>query len=127
MANSTVGVADKEGNRTMFTVRCAPTVRCTHGAEANQGLPNKEETTPLALGAIKGPPRRMEQLPKYTKSTPKLRFIATTLSTNSERIERFLERNSVILILVFSPLLVCVVLLLLYSCVCFYSLLTLVL
>jgi hypothetical protein len=34
-----------------------------------------------------------------------------------ERIERFLERNSVVLILVFSPLLVCVVLLLLYSCV----------
>jgi hypothetical protein len=44
-----------------------------------------------------------------------------------ERIERFLERNSVVLILEFSPLLVCVVLLLLYSCVCFYSLLILVL
>ena len=44
-----------------------------------------------------------------------------------ERFERFLERNSVALIRALSSLLLCVVLLLLCSCVCLYSLLTLML
>jgi hypothetical protein len=72
-----------ERNRALFTVRCAPNSPVHPQTEGNQGLPNKEETTHLTLGAIKGPPRRMEHLPKHTKSTPKLRFNATTLLTHS--------------------------------------------
>jgi hypothetical protein len=68
-----------------FTVQC---LVCTgqSGApqtEGNQGLPNREETNPLVLGAIKGPPRCMKLLPKHTKSTPKLCLNAITLSTHS--------------------------------------------
>jgi hypothetical protein len=71
-ANSTVSVAGMERNHALFTVWCAPDSLVHLWAEGNHGLPNREETTPLALGAIKGPPRPMELLTKHNKSTPKL-------------------------------------------------------
>jgi hypothetical protein len=96
--------------------------------KGNQGLPSEGQTSPLALGAIKGPfldawschPSILRAHRNYDSTQPRFLLIL-------ERIECFLGRNSVVLILVFSPLLVCVVLLLLYSCVCFHCLLTLVL
>jgi hypothetical protein len=83
MTNSTVSVAGVESNRALFTVRCAPDSPVHPWTEGNQGLPNKEETTHVALRAIKVHHIRMELLPKHTKSTLKLRFKATTLSTHS--------------------------------------------
>jgi hypothetical protein len=59
-------VARMERNRVLFIVRC------TRGKEGKQSLPNEDQTTDLPLRAIKGPPRLMELLPKYTKSTLKL-------------------------------------------------------
>jgi hypothetical protein len=77
-------MAEMERNHAQFIVRCAPDSPVDPRTEGNQSLPKKEETTLLALRAIKGPPpRRMLLLPKHTKSTPKLRFNATMLSTPS--------------------------------------------
>jgi hypothetical protein len=72
-----------EVNRALCSVRCALDCLVHTRTEGNQGLLNEEATTPLALGAIKGPLGRMELLPKNTKITPILRFNATTLSTYS--------------------------------------------
>jgi hypothetical protein len=58
--NSTIGVAGMERNRALFTVQCTMDSLVHPRTEGNQGLPNKEEKAPLALRAIKGPPRRME-------------------------------------------------------------------
>jgi hypothetical protein len=68
---------------TLCSVRCAPDCPVHPRIEGNQGLPNGAPMAPRSLGAIKGPHRRMELLPKHTKSTPKLRFNATMPSTHS--------------------------------------------
>jgi hypothetical protein len=83
MANSTVGVTGMQINRALFTVWCALDSPVHPRTKGNQGLPNKEEMTLLALGAIKVPRRCMELLPKHTKSTPNLLFNVTTLTTHS--------------------------------------------
>jgi hypothetical protein len=67
--------------RESVTVQCSVHPRI----ESNQGLPNKEATIPLALGAIKRAPGRLYLVPKHTKSTLILRFNADTLSTYFRR------------------------------------------
>jgi hypothetical protein len=39
-----------------------------HSTEGKDGLPSLPPTAPSCLGAIKGTPRRMEELPKHTLS-----------------------------------------------------------
>jgi hypothetical protein len=56
----------KERNQCLFTVQCAPDCPVHPRTEGNQFLPIEEQTTPLALGAIKGPPWRMEQYTKHS-------------------------------------------------------------
>jgi hypothetical protein len=75
---ATVDFARKERNHALFTVRCAPDNPVHPRTEGNQRLPNEDQTAHLALGAIKGPPRRMEQLRRHTlrngnTTTPRLR------------------------------------------------------
>jgi hypothetical protein len=69
---SMVTVSEMERNCVLFIVRCAPDSPMHPRIEGNQGIPNKEETTPLDLAALKGPPRHIELLPENTKSTLKL-------------------------------------------------------
>jgi hypothetical protein len=76
-----IDIGVMERNQVLFIVQCVSDSPVHPWIEGNQGLPNEDQTAPLALGAIKGPPRHMELLFKYTKSTLKLRFNATTLST----------------------------------------------
>jgi hypothetical protein len=54
-------VPDLEGNR-------APDCPVRHSTEGKDGLPSLPPTAPSCLGAIKGTPRRMEELPKHTLS-----------------------------------------------------------
>jgi hypothetical protein len=83
-------------------------------------------TAPRPLGAIKGTPRRLHSIPKHTKSTPTLRFFASTyLYDSSEIWAPILSCNSDIVFLrsflCLSCVCCCVVLLCVYS----FSLLTL--
>jgi hypothetical protein len=124
--NSMVGMAGMERNRTLFTAWCAPDSPVYPRTEGNQGLPNKEGMIVLVLGDIKGPPMCMELLPKYTKSTPKLWFNATTVLTHSRENWAFSwEKLCCFDSCVLSFACVCVVLLLFV--LLFYSLITLVL
>jgi hypothetical protein len=60
MANSKVDAAGMKRNCALVIVRCARDSPVHPRTKGNQGLPNKEQMAPLALGAIKGHPRRME-------------------------------------------------------------------
>jgi hypothetical protein len=46
----------------------------------------KEATTPRSLAAIKGTPKRIQQLPKHLKSTQTLRNFATMHSSDFREI-----------------------------------------
>jgi hypothetical protein len=74
-----VSFAKKEGNHALFTIRCAPDSPVHPRTKGNQCLPIEEQTAPLAPGAIKGPPRHMEQYTKHPLNILKHRDIATTL------------------------------------------------
>jgi hypothetical protein len=56
----------KERNHALFTVWCALDSPMRPQTEGNQCLLIEEQTTPLALGAIKGSPRRIELNNKHT-------------------------------------------------------------
>jgi hypothetical protein len=58
--NSTVGLAGMERNRVLFIVQCAPDSPVHPRTEDNEGLPNEDQTTPMALEAIKGPHKSTE-------------------------------------------------------------------
>jgi hypothetical protein len=59
----------KERNRAPDSVRCAPDCPVRPTTEGKDGLPDLFSTAPSCLGAIKGTPRRMEELPKHSLST----------------------------------------------------------
>jgi hypothetical protein len=69
----------KEGNHTLFIIRCAPDSPVHPWTEGNQALPNEDQTTPLALGVIKGPPQCMVLQHKHSLSILQLRDSTTTL------------------------------------------------
>jgi hypothetical protein len=50
----------------------APDCPVRHPTEGKDSLPCWPPTAPSCLGAIKGTPRRMEELPKHTLSIPRL-------------------------------------------------------
>jgi hypothetical protein len=54
-------------------------------------LPNEAPTAPRSLGAVKGPPKRMEMFPKHTLSTLQLQNSTTTFLFVGERFEHILE------------------------------------
>jgi hypothetical protein len=58
----------------------APDCPVRHPIEGNFGLPCWPPTAPTCLGAIKGSPRRMEELPKHTLSIPRLLVLTFTKS-----------------------------------------------
>ena len=58
----------KEGNRAPDSVRCAPDCPVRQSTEGKISLPRLLSTAPSCLGAIKGTPRRMEELPKHSLS-----------------------------------------------------------
>jgi hypothetical protein len=49
-----------------------------HSTEGKDGLPSLPPTAPSCLGAIKGTPRRMEELPKHPLSILRLPHSAST-------------------------------------------------
>jgi hypothetical protein len=49
----------------------APDCPVRHPTEGNFGLPRMPPTAPSCLGAIKGTPRRMEEIPKHSLIIPK--------------------------------------------------------
>jgi hypothetical protein len=57
---------NKEGIRTLLTVRCAPDSPVHPRTEGNHGLPNGAPTAPRSLEAIKGTPWRMELHTKHS-------------------------------------------------------------
>jgi hypothetical protein len=57
--------------------RYAPN-RCPRAEQIFGSFSSEGATAPMPLEAIKGPPRRLYLVPKHTKSTPTLRFIAYT-------------------------------------------------
>jgi hypothetical protein len=59
----------KERNRAPDSVRCAPDCPVRPTTEGKDGLPDLFSTAPRCLGAIKGPPRRMEEDTKHSLST----------------------------------------------------------
>jgi hypothetical protein len=58
----------KEINRAPDSVRCAPDCPVRPMTEGKDGLPVLFSTAPSCLGAIKGTPRRMEEVPKQLLS-----------------------------------------------------------
>jgi hypothetical protein len=59
----------KERNRAPDSVRCAPDCPVPPSTEGKDGLLNLLSTAPSCLGAIKGAPRRMEEIHKQPLST----------------------------------------------------------
>jgi hypothetical protein len=59
----------KERNRALDSVRSAPDCPVRHTTEGKNCLPRLLSTAPSCLGAIKGPPRRMEENTKHPLST----------------------------------------------------------
>ena len=57
-----------ETNRAPDSVRCAPDCPVRHETEGKDGLPDLFSTAPSCLGAIKGTPRRMEEIIKQPQS-----------------------------------------------------------
>jgi hypothetical protein len=68
----------KERNRAPDSVRCAPDCPVRQSTEGKISLPRLLSTAPSCLGAIKGTPRRMEELTKHTQSNPKHRDFDST-------------------------------------------------
>ena len=58
----------KERNRAPDTVRCAPDCPVRQTTEGKNGLPDLLSTAPSCLEAIKGTPRRMEDITKHPLS-----------------------------------------------------------
>ena len=58
----------KETNRAPDSVRCAPDCPVPPTTEGKDGLPDLLSTAPSCLGAIKGAPRRMEEIHKQPLS-----------------------------------------------------------
>ena len=67
-----------EGNRAPDSVRCAPDCPVRQSTEGKISLPRMLSTAPSCLGAIKGTPRRMEEIIKHTQSNPKHRDFDST-------------------------------------------------
>jgi hypothetical protein len=67
---------DLEGNRALDKLQWlsggAPDCPVCHSTEGKDGLPSLPPIAPSCLGAIKGTPRRMEELPKHSLSTLRL-------------------------------------------------------
>jgi hypothetical protein len=65
-------VPDLEGNRAPDRLQWlsggTPDCPVRHSTEGNDGLPILHTTAPSCLGAIKGTPRHMEELPKHSLS-----------------------------------------------------------
>ena len=57
-----------ETNRAPDSVRCAPDCPVPPTTEGKDGLPDLLSTVPSCLGAIKGAPRRMEEIHKQPLS-----------------------------------------------------------
>jgi hypothetical protein len=60
----------KETNRAPDSVRCAPDCPVPPSTEGQDSLPELLSTAPSCLGAIKGAPRRMEEIHKQLLSIP---------------------------------------------------------
>ena len=68
----------KEGNRAPDSVRCAPDCPVRPTTEGKDSLPGLFSTAPSCLGAIKGTPRRMEEIIKHSNNIPKHQDIDST-------------------------------------------------
>jgi hypothetical protein len=96
-------------------------VRCTRGQKATSAFQMKIKRFLLSLGAIKGPPKRMELLPKHSLSTLQLWLLTTTLLFCKRDLRVLLSCNSVVVFRALS-LFTCIrVVDALCPCVRFYS------
>jgi hypothetical protein len=68
------------------TVRCAPDCPVRPTTEGKDGLPDLFSTAPSCLGAIKGTPRRMEEITKHSYNIPKHQDIDLTHSFHCDSI-----------------------------------------
>ena len=76
----------KERNRAPDSVRCAPDCPVRPTTEGKDSLPDVFSTAPSCLGAIKGTPRRMEEIPKHSYNSSKHQDINLTHSFHCDSI-----------------------------------------
>jgi hypothetical protein len=112
----------KETNQLLCSVWCAPDIPMHPRIEGNQCLPNEDQTTPLSLGAIKGPPRRMElSTQALFEHTTTLNLCDHAIVLLERDLSAFLSCNSVVVFRALSLFTYVCVVVALCSCVLFYS------